>query len=494
MGLRDRFQYIPGQARKRPIRNGTIVLALFGALLYFAYTSGSVPFLPKGGEVITADFKTIANVSPGKTPVRVKGVDVGEVEKVERLEGGRGVRVTMRIEDGKGVDLRRDAQAHIYWRTLLGFSFYIQLDQGGDAQKLGTQTIAMKDTTTQVELDQVVQSLTPPSRAGMQTILKEFDKGFGDEPAGRTLDATGPAMKQIAPGLDSLRGTRPGDLTDTIRNASKLMGALAKNEVQLGQVVANGNQTLGVTAAKRAAIASTLQNGASTLDQTKTTMVKIRGTLDELDPRAQELRPGARELDDASKSLRPALADLRPVLDDARPALVDLRPALKRLRSASRAGVPFMKNIDPSLTRLRETILPGLDKKGPVAGRKVYEEIGPVAATVASSASMFDANGHTQRFQAVNGGPASVAALPCSADLFKGEVKCSDLQQVLAGFLGGPGAANPPGKMVDSQAATRSSSSSSSGASSAPASRPSAVKGLGDQTMSRVQSLLKGGL
>ncbi|MBA2350187.1 MAG: MCE family protein, partial [Solirubrobacterales bacterium] len=160
MGLMSRFEAIPGQARKRPFRNGMILLVLFGALLAFAFTGGGIPFLPKGGEVVTANFANIANVSPGKTPVRVAGVNVGDVEKVERLPGGRGVKVTMRIEDGLGVKLRRDARAHIYWRTLLGFSFYIQLDEGGAPEPLGETTVAMKDTTTQVELDEVIQALT----------------------------------------------------------------------------------------------------------------------------------------------------------------------------------------------------------------------------------------------------------------------------------------------------------------------------------------------
>lgn len=497
MGLLSRFESVPGQARKRPIRNGIIVLALFGALLAYAYSSGHIPFVPKGGQLVTADFKTIANVTPGKTPVRVAGVTVGTVEKTERLPAGRGVRVSMRVEDGKGVELHRDAQAHIYWRTLLGFSFYVQLDEGADPEPLGKTTIAMKDTTTQVELDQVVQALDKPSRKGLQTMFKEFDKGFGDGPAGRSLDALAPAMTQVAPGLQALRGTKPGDLTDTVRQTSRLMGALAKNEVQLGQVVANANTTLGVTAARRSAIASTLQNGATTLDQTKATMVRLRGTLDQLDPRAEQLRPGVRELAPASKALRPALAELRPLLADARPTLQDLRPALTRLRGASRAGVPFIKAIDPTLNRTRDTIIPGLDARSKITERKLYEEIGPVAATVDSSAALFDAYGHVQRFQAVNGGPRSIAALPCSADLVTGKgITCSDLGTVLGGFFGGP---PPPraGAPARSGGIVGSSTGERSGASRAPASSKSGATAGGtpaaQDLLSRVTRTLKGG-
>ncbi|MBA2348215.1 MAG: hypothetical protein H0V81_07960, partial [Solirubrobacterales bacterium] len=331
-------------------------------------------------------------------------------------------------------------------------------------------------------------ALTPPTREGVQTIFKEFDKGFGDGPSGRSLDALGPAMRRIDPGLDSLRGVSPGDLTETIRSTSRLMGALAKNEVDLVGTVDNASTTLGVTAARRAAVGSTLRNGAATLDVTRKSMVNIRGTLDELDPRAQELRPGARILDDASRSLRPALAELRPALADARPALKDLRPALTRLRSASRTGVPFMKNISPTLTRMQDVILPGLEKKAPLTGLKLYEEIGPVASSVSSSASLFDVYGHTQRFQAINGGLDSLAALPCSADLLKGGIKCADLKEVLAGVLAGaPGAKATPASGSRSASAPRSGGGTSSGKDAGPAQ-------VGKGTMSQIQRLLKGGL
>lgn len=486
MGVFSRFEQVPGQARDRHTRNGIIVLAILFAVLYFAYSSGNIPFLPKGGTVVTADFATAANVTPGKTPVRVAGVDVGKVEKVERLPGGRGVRIKMRIEDGKGVHLRKDATAHIYWRTLLGFAFYVQLDEGSDAQGLGDKTIAMKDTTTQVELDQVLSSLTPPSRAGIQTLFKEFDKGFAGDDAGKVVDAAGPAMKQVAPGLDALRGTKPGDLTDTVRSASRLMGALARNEVQLGEVVSNADTTLGVTAARRADLDSILKQAPGALAQTRSTMVRLRGTLNTLDPVADQLRPGVRVLDDASLALRPALRQLRPTLADTRPLLSDLRPALIRLKAASRNGVPTLKALDPTLTRLKDDLLPKLDAKG-TSGLKLYEAIGPAIASVSSSASMWDAYGFTQRFQAVNGGGNTLQNIvPCGLSVAPVKVDCSQLQAAIAPFLG----LQPPGKAGAKSRATSAKPSTSG--STAPSSKQAAKPNAAAQTIARLTGLLGG--
>lgn len=439
MGAFSRFEQVPGRARERPTRNGLIVLAVLFAVLYYAFTGGSIPFLPKGGTVVTADFASVANVTPGKTPVRVAGVEVGKVEKVERLDGGRGVRVKMRIENGKGVHLRRDAKAHIYWRTLLGFAFYIELDEGSSPQGLGDNTIAMKDTTTQVELDQVLANLTPPTRAGMQTFFKEFDKGFNaNTAAGRATDALGPAMEQIGPGIETLRGRIPGDLTQTVRSASRVMGALARNEGQLGQVIDHANTTLGVTAARSAALDSTIRNGPAALDQTRRTMTRLRTTLDVLDPIADKLRPGVRVLDDASLAVRPALRQLVPTLNDARPTLADLRPALTKLRTASNAGVPLLTELDPTLKRLQDSIIPSLDSgKGADNGLKTYEMIGPAVSGVAGSASLYDSYSYVQHFQAVAGGGRSAGFLPCSLNIAPNGVSCNDLNKVFSTLAGG---------------------------------------------------------
>lgn len=433
--LKGRFVIRPGHYKPKHMRNGAIVLGVLIALVYFAYSGGSVPFLPKGGELVKAEFSSAANVQPGKTPVRVKGIKVGEVEVVERRPGGRGVVVTMRIDE-PGVRMRRDARASIFWRTLMGFAFYIQLEPGSDQRALGSTTIPIARTTTQVELDQVLSALKPTSRAGIQTLLREFDEGFNaNSQAGRSLDALAPSMRKIAPGLGALRGQAPGDLTETVRQASRLMGTLARNETALGQLVNNAETTLGVTAARRADLGSILRNGPATLDDTRTTMARLRTTLVALDPVAERLRPGARQLDATATSLRPALRALRPVLDDARPLLRALRPALRRLGAAGRSGAPLLAELQPTFERLNAKIIPSLKAEDPLIKLKTYQMIGPVFATVSSSAGLFDAYGHTQRFSPLAGGARSLRFLPCNLNS-QATIDCSDLQRVFEPIFG----------------------------------------------------------
>jgi virulence factor Mce-like protein len=437
----------PGQIRDRPIRNGGITLALVFAAMYFLYSSGSIPLWPKDGYTIKAEFASSANVTPGKTPVRYRGVEVGTVEKLERRPNADGVTVTMRIDkDEDEFRLRRDARADILWRTLLGFAFYIELDEGSDPAPLPEGgTIPLANTSTQVEADQVLAAVDAPSRAGIRALFREFDEGFNAESeAGRAIDRVAPAMRQVGPGVDALRGTQAGDLTRTVREAGRLMSALGRDRDALGGVVTSGATTLGVTAARRANIGGILRNGRSTLDETTATMRRTRTTLEVLDPVAQDLRPGARRLDEASRAVRPALVALDPLLVDARPTLADLRPALRRLRGTAREGTPFLKDLEVPLDRTNNTILPGLEEKSPMVELPTYSLIGPTFSAVSASASLFDANGHVQKFTPFTPGERALGPLPCSTNLYNGVIDCSDITKVIGSVLGVPPTTSAP--------------------------------------------------
>lgn len=437
-----RFEYRPGEHRPKVMLNGALFLAAWAVVVAVMYTGGSIPLMPKGGTTVKAEFATAANVTT-KTPVRIKGVDVGKVEKVERRADGDGVVITMRIEDGKGVDLRRDARADILWRTLLGFAFYIQLEPGADEAELGNATIPLERTTAQVELDQVLAGVDQPSREGIQTILGEFEEGFDDSSnAGETIDRLGPTMRRVGPALDAFRGTESDDLTDLVRNGSRLMGALARNEKELGEVVTNARTTLAVTAAQRAALGTMFREGPATLDATRTTMARVRTTLDVLDPIAEKLRPGVRELDDASIALRPALRELDPLLARARPMLRDLSPAVRRLRAAATEGSTLISRLNPTVARVNDKIIPGLNKTNPETTLKVFQAIGPTFSTVSSSASQFDRRGYSQPFTAITPNEQAVSDVPCKTDLLSGipDIDCSDVEYALGSLLG----LNPP--------------------------------------------------
>jgi phospholipid/cholesterol/gamma-HCH transport system substrate-binding protein len=435
-GLRHRFEYKPGLHTPHPMRTGALVLALFGLFLYWGYTGGNIPFLGQGGYTVRAIFASGEDLRGGRTAVRVGGIDVGTVTGTQRTADGKAVLVTMNITD-PDVHLTSNAGAQIYWRTLLGFSYYIQLHPGTGSSPLGDQVIPESRTGVQVELDQVLQALTPTSRLGIRQTFGQLATAFAPgNQAGATIDALAPTMANVGPAIQALQGTGPGDLTNTVYQASRLLSGLSSSDSQLGDLVHHADTTLGATSARQASIDAILQQGPQTLTDTRSTLTRLDATLTLLDPVVDALNPGVRQLAPAAIALDPALRQLIPLLDQARPTLKALRPALTNLSGAGASGTPLLRALLPTLRRLNSTVIPALNAKGS-SGLRLYETIGPTAAAVDSSAATYDANGHVQRFQAVAGGANTLSFLPCNLDLTKYKLNCSDLQAVLGELLGG---------------------------------------------------------
>lgn len=396
--LGERFAIRPGQHKPKPLRNGLIFLALLGFGLYCGYTR-NVPFLNEGGTELKAEFSSARSLIIGNE-VRMKGIPVGKVKKIERDDDGDGAIVTMRLKED-APKLHDDAQAQIYWRTLLGHNMYIEVNPGSASKPGLGGDIPLARTSSQVELDTVLTAFDDKAREGVQTFFREFDRGFGDpEQVARGFKALAPAMRGVAQGLPGLRGTRPGrDLPSLVENAGRTMKALGSSESDLAGLIDHGETALAVTAARRQDIGSMLDAAPSTLRETRVTMARTRVTLDELDPVAESLRPGVRQLPDTVKDTRPALRQATSLLPDTVPMLRRLRTALRNVRKLSRSGVPLMNAFMPTLARTQDDINPWLDRQDSRTRLRNAWAIGPFFSTLGSASRTFDADGHHMRFQ-----------------------------------------------------------------------------------------------
>jgi virulence factor Mce-like protein len=432
-----RFEQRPGLHKPKPIRGGIIVLLIFAALLYWGYTGGSIPFLPQGGTTVKAEFSSGIDLLSGRTKVRVNGIDVGLVSSVQRNAAGNAVIVSMNITDSS-VHLKSNARAQIYWRTLLGFQYYVQLDPGTGSTPLGNQIIPLSRTGVQVEADQVLESLTPNSRSGIQQVFDQFARAFAPgSQLGGVIDESGPALSNVSPALNALQGTQPGDLTNTVDQASRLVTGLKNSDAAFGDLVNQANTTFGATNAAQSSIDAMLQQGPETLTDTQTAMTKVNGLLTRLNPVADNLQPGSRAIAPAAERLDPALRQLIPLLNTARPTLVAIRPALQQLASASTVGTPLLSSLAGTFNTFNTKIVPTLNNVSGITNLKMFETIGPTASGVEDSASEYDVNGYIQRFEAVNGGANTVAAIPCGINnLTTLKITCSDFQTVIGDILG----------------------------------------------------------
>ena len=112
--------------RLSPFAVGALVIAAVVAITYFAFTKSNP--LADHFEV-KAPFKSVIGLKK-RMPVRVAGVEVGRVAKVESLGNGEpGAMVTMRIRE-RGLPLHRDATFKVRPRLFLEGNYFVDITSG----------------------------------------------------------------------------------------------------------------------------------------------------------------------------------------------------------------------------------------------------------------------------------------------------------------------------------------------------------------------------
>ena len=107
------------------------------------------------------------------------------------------------------------------------------------------------------------------------------------------------------------------------------------------------------------------------------------------------------------------------------------------MASASTVGTPLLSSLAGTFNTFNTKIVPTLNNVSGITNLKMFETIGPTASGVEDSASEYDVNGYIQRFEAVNGGANTVAAIPCGINnLTTLKITCSDFQTVIGDILG----------------------------------------------------------
>src|ERR671916_1890728 len=111
---------------------GVIALVVTVIAVYLGFTK-SIPF--RSHYEVKAAFKSANNLRPA-SPVRIAGVEVGEVTKIERAKkGDNGALVTMRIQD-KGRPLHEDATFRIRPRIFLEGNFFVDATPGTSGREV----------------------------------------------------------------------------------------------------------------------------------------------------------------------------------------------------------------------------------------------------------------------------------------------------------------------------------------------------------------------
>ena len=391
--LRDVIDPVDSRLVEHPSRNGAILLAV-ALLVIVGAVLQKIPILDsQSGYTIRGEFAKVNNVND-RTPVRVDGVDVGNVSGVSAgADPRRSSQLQMLITEG-GLVVHSDASAAIRWRTILGGPMYVDLNPGSpDAPKLAG-AIPLTRTSSQTELDDVLRIYNGTGDQAQRDTFRGLATTFG-APAQtqRSIDAL-PALSTVGAGLQPYSGTEPGDLSRVVAGTARTAQALGADTASLQSLVTGASQTLGAIDAQHPALGRMLALSPGTLDSTYATMNRIRVTLGHLDPLVTHLVPGSRLLQSMSAALRPALEQTRGVLSEARPLLHSARPTFADLRAAGAAGTPVLDNLRAPLDRLNGDVLPWLARRDTDTRVLNYESIGPTFSVLDKAAAEFDSSGY----------------------------------------------------------------------------------------------------
>ncbi len=382
---------------------GTIVLIAIAA--YFAF-GGSVPW--KQQHLFKAVVRS-ANELQARSPVRIAGVTVGQVTKVERGPGSAAT-VTFYLADS-GLPIHRDATLKIRPRLFLEGNFFVDLEPGTPSSPNLPDggTIPITQTAGPVQLDQVLTSLGSGTRSDLQRFLHELsqsvDKG-GAQHFRRLVPLLEPAFLKTAIATQALRGEHPGDLAGFIGDGERTARALSSRSRDLPVLVESLNTTLTTLAERQAQVGRSLTALADIAGHAPSTFKALNGLFPSLRAISVEARPGLRAAPATLALADPLLVQARAIVShDELPALLDqLDPAVRTLSVLGPRLRGSLGKLQPITECVRLHAIPVL--KGSVVdpphttGRPIYREILDSTVGLASASQNFTGDGPAVRYHA----------------------------------------------------------------------------------------------
>jgi len=405
---------------------GLVALLVISIGTYLGFTK-DIPFT-RGFEV-RAVFES-ANSIRLNSPVRVAGVDVGKVERVEPQAGTDAAVLTLAI-DAEGLPIHKDATAKIRPRIFLEGNFFVDLRPGTpSAPELGDgDTIAITQTATPVQLDEVLTALQEDSREDLKDVLDGLGTALDREPtpaqdagvdpstAGETgaeslndaAEDGGPALRSTAQVNEALLGTQPSeDLRRLLQGTARATEGLARNESQLQDLVTNLNATMAALASESTSLRASIRELAPTLETADGALDSLNAAFPATRAFAREIGPGVRETPATIAAAFPWIAQTRRLVSRRElGGLVDeLSPAAGDLARVTDASLRLLPQIDLLARCATEVVLPTGDvviRDEFTTGSENYKEFFYGLVGLAGEGQNFDANGQYVRLQTGGG-------------------------------------------------------------------------------------------
>jgi phospholipid/cholesterol/gamma-HCH transport system substrate-binding protein len=253
--------------------------------------------------------------------VQVAGNSIGSVSSIALTQNGQ-AQLTININNSTYVPLHQGTEATVRLTSLSGIANrYIDLRLGpSTAPKIPSGgVISTSDTTSAVDIDELFNTLNPPTLKGLQNLIQ----GAGSQFAGKGAAAQAawaylnPAVASSSTLFQELNRNDGGDFTNFVVQSSKLLGTIATRSSALTSLVKNLGTTTEALASQQKALGQSIQRLPQFMALADTTFVNLRNALDDLTPLVNVSKPVA-------PKLQKFLAQLEPLAKNAVPTVRDL--------------------------------------------------------------------------------------------------------------------------------------------------------------------------
>ncbi len=331
-----------------PFKAGLIAVIVLSVAVFFAFTKANPfanPYELKGA------FETANNLKPN-SPVRIAGVEVGKVKKIEPVEQGKGegaAIVTMELKKS-ALPIHEDAQMKVRPRVFLEGNFFVDIKPGSpSAPTLGSgDTVPTTQTAAPVQFGDVLTALQSDTRADLQVFLKEYSKGLEGKGAEGFNEAlrTGPAaFRSTAVASDALLGLEPTkDLQRLFRGQARTFAALNEDENALKGLVTNFNTVAAALASQDAALERSIPALDRTLRVGSPALASLNSALPTLRVFSREALPGVRSSGPTLEASLPFIRQARLLVgpDELQGAARQLRLQIPNFVTLSERSVPLL--------------------------------------------------------------------------------------------------------------------------------------------------------
>jgi len=405
-------------------RAGVLALVVIGLFTYFGFTKQN-PFA--NPYELHAVFDSVNRLAE-RSPVRIAGVNVGKVTKVEPLDDGSGkARVTMEIDES-GLPIKKDAELKVRSRLFLEGNYFVDLHPGrpGSPELDSGSTIGPNQTAAPVQYLQVLTALQSETRQDLQRLLKEYSnalRGPGARGFNQAIKHWEEAWRTTSQVNDAYLGRGPHDLTRVLDGQARVYGALSSDEEALEDLVTGLNDTMSGFARQEDNLRAAIPELRDVLREGRPALASLNTALPEIRAFARDALPGAR-------SSKATLDAQLPFIRQARRLMSE--PELRGLAARLRAAMPYLVRLNQGTTLTLEqnralascqnnVLLPFA--KTPIpdpdfdwhTGEPWYEESPRAFVGLSGESRIADANSPMFRVLA-GGGPSTIVSTPETMD------------------------------------------------------------------------------